>query len=87
MSRKSEALRGGQFVAMGADAICDVIDRHRAVRGGGEDFCSFAGATKLARRIEEFWGGKVACSVEPAGLFGYYAVRSTLAFAMPRRSP
>jgi len=87
--------RGGQFVSKGEDVINDWIDKRRAgSTEPSEDWSSHSGALRLARRIEEFWGGQVACSVEkmsftrerPQVAGGYYAIRSNLVYVMPKRA-
>lgn len=55
---------------------------------GETDWSSLQGATKMARRIEEYWGGRVQCRVVRAEgcKMPVYTVVSTMLYGMPRRS-
>lgn len=83
--------RGGQFAAIGEDAIAASCDRkiNRGAGTAGErDWCDTEGALNLADRIEEWWarrGRIVKCRIEPGG-FGTAAVRSDLGLVLPARA-
>lgn len=79
MPRTSEALRGSQWLAKGQEVVAARIDRKNGPPLiDAPDHSSHQGALKLARRIEQFWGGRVRCAVVPAGgkAIGFWAVRS-----------
>lgn len=87
-ARSSDNPRGGQWLSRGEDVVAGHADRRMGRGSGAEtDWSTHEGASRLARRIKEYWGGRVSCRIEkvegPAG--SWWAVRSTLLFASPAR--
>lgn len=86
MSRSEH--RGGSWLASGEGVVMAAQDRavgFTEMIPPGEDASTMIGAQALKRRIEAYWkerGRAVSCRIEK-GLFGTWAVRSTLVDGLP----